>query len=52
MDPYSLEFVPGRFKTQEMCNKAVSMEPYTLSYVPGRLKTEEMCDEAVSIDAT
>ena len=23
IDPYSLEFVPGRLKTEEMCNKAV-----------------------------
>ena len=49
MDPYSLEYVPDRFKTEEMCNKAVRSEPYTLRYVPDHLKTQEMCNEALRI---
>ena len=49
MDPYSLEFVPDHFKTEEMCKKAVCRKPYTLRYVSDHLKTKEMCDEAVRI---
>ena len=37
IDPYSLEFVPGRLKTEEMCNKAVHREPslHEKPYFPG-----------------
>ena len=38
--------IPGYFKTQEMCNKAVRMEPYSLEFVPDHLKAQEMCNEA------
>ena len=51
MDPYSLEFVPGHLKTQEICDEAVHREPYTLRYVPDHLKTQEMCHEAVGRDS-
>ena len=47
MKAYLLEFVPGHFKMQEMCNEAVRREPYTLHYVSDHLNTQEMCDEAV-----
>ena len=50
MDPYSLEFVPGHLKTQEMCDEAVCREPYTLKYAPDHLKTQEMCNEVLGRD--
>ena len=43
----SLEFVPDRLKTEEICNKAVSINPPSLAYVTDHLKTQEICDEAV-----
>ena len=49
IDPYRLEFVSDRFKTEEMCNKAVHREPYSLGYVPDHLKAQEICDEALHI---
>ena len=47
IEPYSLEFVPDYFKTQEMCNEAVRKEPYTLRYIPGHRRTQEICDDAL-----
>ena len=61
MDTYSLEFVPGHHKTQEMWDEAVHREPYTLRYVPDhhkavgrdpcifsdRFKVEDICNETV-----
>ena len=49
MDPCNLEFVPDRFKAEDICNKAVRIKPYLLRYVPDHLKTKEICDEAVSM---
>ena len=35
------------FKTQEMCNEALSIEPILLVYVAGHLRKKEMCNEAM-----
>ena len=35
----SIEFVPDRLKTEEMCNKAVCMDLYILELVSDHLKT-------------
>ena len=43
ISPNSLEFVPRRFKTQEMCEKAVERRPHALEYVPEKCKTREIC---------
>ena len=45
VDDYSfaLEFVPDRYKTQEMCEKIISDNSFLLRYVHG----QQMCDEAV-----
>ena len=42
MEPRSLEFVPDKLKTEEMCNEAVRREPYTLDCVLDHLKTKNM----------
>ena len=47
IEPYALEFIPDRIKTQEMCNEVVKMDLYTLQYVSGNLKTHEMFIRAV-----
>ena len=49
IEPYSLAFVPGSLKIQEMCDKAVEIDPYALWYVPDYFKTQEMCHKAVRI---
>ena len=33
-DPFSLEYIPNHYKTQEMCNKAVKAGPCLLKFVP------------------
>ena len=38
---------PDRFKTQEMCIKAIEVDPYTLKFVPAHLRTNEMCKRVV-----
>ena len=42
IEPYSLAFVPDRFKTEGMCIKAVEADPSDLRYIPDHLKTQEM----------
>ena len=37
-----------KFKTLEMCKKAVIKDPYALEYVLVKLKTLEMCGGAVT----
>ena len=49
MDPYSLEFVPDHFKTEEMCKEAVNNKAYMLRYVPDHLKTQEMCEKVMNV---
>ena len=46
IDPYSLAFVPDRFKTQTMYDKAIEIDPFTLWHVPANLKTRELCIRA------
>ena len=45
-NPYNFECIPDRFKTQEMCDKAIDEYPYNLGYVPDCFKTQEMCVKA------
>ena len=48
-DPQYLRYVPDKFKTQEMCNRAVENNPYwCFEYVPDKFKTQEMCLKAVN----
>ena len=39
--------IPGRLKTQEMCDEAVWIEPCSLSFAPVHFKTEDLCIKAV-----
>lgn len=45
-EPYSLEFAPNRFKTQEIRNKVVFTKPNLLQYVSDRFLNQGMCDGA------
>ena len=45
--PAAFFLIPDRFKTQEMCNKAVEEGPWWLEHLPHHLKTEEICNKAV-----
>ena len=39
--------VPDRFKTQELCIKALEVDPWQLNNIPDYLKTQKMCDKVV-----
>jgi len=43
----ALEYVPGKFKTYEVCLEAVKKSGWALQYVPEKFKTVELCFEAV-----
>ena len=47
ISPQSSEFVPERFKTQEMCNEAVRRRPHTLDYVSDHFRMQEMENEDI-----
>ena len=49
-NPWELEFVLDRLKTQEMCNKAVARSSYMLGGVADHFKTQEICEKAVEKD--
>ena len=46
-NPAAFFLIPNRFKTQEMCIKAVEIDPWQLGDVPNHFKTQDMCDDAV-----
>ena len=41
---YSL---PDLYKTQEMCDRAVSEDPFLIVYCPNKYITQKVCDESV-----
>ena len=43
--PDAFHRIPDRFKTQEMCNKAIDLS--FLQHVPDYFKTQEICDDVV-----
>ena len=45
--PRWIREIPGRLKTQEMCDEAVRIEPRSLSFVPDHFKTEDLCIKVV-----
>ena len=46
-DPSSLRHIPDKFKTQEICEKALEQDSWQLENVPDYFKTQDMCIEAV-----
>ena len=47
INPAVLYLAPDRFKTQEMCIKALKVDPWRLEDVPHCFKTQDMCDKTV-----
>ena len=45
--PYLSRYVPDRYKTQQMCVKALLENCGTLNSVPDYYKSQEMCNKAV-----
>ena len=50
VDNYSIQFVPKRFMTQEMCGKAFNKFFLAFFYIPDQYKTQEMCNSIISED--
>ena len=46
--PYVFDSVPDHFKTQEICDQAVSKDPFMIQYCLDKYKTQEICDRAVN----
>ena len=42
--------IPMQFKTQEICDKEVSVDPWSLWGVPEQYITQEICNEAIRHD--
>ena len=40
-------YVPDKYKTQQMCDKAILKNAGTSKYVPNCCKNQEMCYKAV-----
>ena len=45
--PYRRRYVPGKYKTQEIFDKAIQENGGTLNSVPDCCKNQEMCNKAV-----
>ena len=45
--PYLLRYVPDKYNTQQICDKAILENAGTLKYVPDCSKNQEMCNKAV-----
>ena len=50
MSPWQLEYIPDKYKTQEMCEEFVSEKAWCLVYVPNEYKTRKMCEQAFKED--
>ena len=46
---YLLRYVPDRYKTQQMCDKAILESGGTLKSVTDYYRYQEMCNKAVNI---
>ena len=45
---FGFDIAPAKYKTQEICNLAVSLYFPLILYCPYKYITQEMCDEAVN----
>ena len=46
---FLFDSIPNRYKTQEICDKALSKEPLILKHCLDRYNTEEMCGKAIDV---
>ena len=42
-----MNYIPDRYKTQEISDRAVSEDPFLITYCLNKYITQKMCDEAV-----
>ena len=47
--PKSFKAIPGKYKAQEICEKASMVDQCSLGYVSDRFKIQDMCSKAVRI---
>jgi hypothetical protein len=47
LDPASIQLVPDKYKTPEMCASAVEKDWLNLRFVPEEIKTKELCETAM-----
>ena len=45
--PYLLKSVPGHYKTQKMCERAIERGSWMVEYVFDRYKTHKICETAI-----
>ena len=45
--PFVIRYVPGQYKTQEMCDKIIPQKVQTLTYVPDYNKIKKICNKSV-----
>ena len=44
---FVFDFIPNKYKTQEMCYGVVSEDPFSIMCCHDKYKTQRICDEAV-----
>ena len=44
---FVFDSIPDQYKTQEICDQAVSLYPFLILYYPDKYITQRMWDEAV-----
>ena len=49
-EPVLSKFIANKYKTQEICEKAVSVKGWILWYIPDQHKTQKMCSKATEED--
>ena len=49
---FLFDSAPDQYKTQEMCDMAISEDLFMFVYCPDKYKTQRMCDEAIDDSLT
>ena len=49
--PFVIDYVPDKYKTKKMCNKAILENGETLDSVPYQYKIQEICNRTVDNNA-
>lgn len=49
-DGFNLEYVPKKYRTEQVCKVAVEDDGAALMFVPKKLRTEEICEIALRND--
>ena len=49
-DPWRIQFIPEKFKTEELCLIALKIDRSVFKFIPEKFKTEELCLEFMDTD--